>query len=46
MINILLVYSGVGDIVLAFLPWRIVWKATLFKREKIGILVAMSMGVL
>ncbi|SPO04716.1 uncharacterized protein DNG_07401 [Cephalotrichum gorgonifer] len=39
------VYSGVGDIVLAMLPWKIVWKAKLFKREKIGVLVAMSLGV-
>ncbi|SPO06773.1 uncharacterized protein DNG_09467 [Cephalotrichum gorgonifer] len=39
------VYSGVGDIVLALLPWKIVWNATIFRREKIGALIAMSMGV-
>lgn len=42
----MLVYSGLGDIVLAMLPWKIVWKANLLKREKIGVLVAISLGVL
>jgi hypothetical protein len=34
------------DIVLAILPWKIVWKVAINKREKFGALVAMSMGVL
>jgi len=38
-------YSGLMDIVLALLPWRIVWTAAIFKTEKIGALVAMSLGV-
>jgi hypothetical protein len=40
------VYSGILDIVLALLPWKMIWKVTINKREKIGALVAMSMGVL
>jgi hypothetical protein len=34
------------DIVLAVLPWKIIWHITINKREKFGALVAMSMGVL
>lgn len=40
------VYSGVLDIVLAFLPWKIILSLTLNKKEKIGVLLAMSMGIL
>lgn len=43
--SLLVVYSGVTDIVLALLPWKIVWNATIVRREKIGALVAMSIGV-
>ncbi|KAK4641831.1 hypothetical protein QC761_504290 [Podospora bellae-mahoneyi] len=39
------IYSGAMDIVLALLPWRIIWKLTMNKKEKFGVLVAMSMGV-
>ncbi|KAK4120726.1 hypothetical protein N657DRAFT_648913 [Parathielavia appendiculata] len=39
------IYSGVFDIVLAILPWKIIWNLTINKREKLGALVAMSMGV-
>ena len=34
------------DIVLAILPWKIVWNVAINKKEKFGALVAMSMGVL
>jgi len=34
------------DFVLALLPWTIVWNLTMKKAEKIGVAVAMSMGVL
>jgi hypothetical protein len=34
------------DIILAILPWRIVWNLTMNKKEKVGVLLAMSMGVL
>ncbi|EGO55031.1 hypothetical protein NEUTE1DRAFT_147678 [Neurospora tetrasperma FGSC 2508] len=39
------VYSGTMDIVLAVLPWKIIWILTMNKPEKVGITVAMSMGV-
>ncbi len=39
-------YSGAMDIVLALLPWKIVWHVAIDKKEKIGALFAMSMGVL
>lgn len=38
-------YSGVIDIVLAFLSWSIVWRLQMKRKEKIGVAVAMSMGV-
>lgn len=41
-----LVYSGAMDIVLAFVPWKMIWALTMNRKEKIGVLVAMSMGVL
>jgi len=34
------------DFVLAFLPWPLVWSLQMQRREKIGVAVAMSMGVL
>lgn len=34
------------DIVLAVLPWKIIWTLTMNRKEKMGVLVAMSMGVL
>ena len=40
------VYSGVMDIVLALLPWTLVWGLQMKRKEKIGISLAMSMGVL
>jgi hypothetical protein len=40
------VYSGVLDVVLAFLPWKIILSVTINKKERIGALLAMSMGVL
>lgn len=39
-------YSGCMDILLALLPWVIVWTAMISKKEKLSALVAMSMGVL
>jgi hypothetical protein len=40
------VYSGAMDIVLAVVPWKIIWALTMNRKEKIGVMVAMSMGVL
>lgn len=34
------------DITLALLPWKIILSMTMNKREKLGVLLAMSMGVL
>jgi hypothetical protein len=39
-------YSGLMDIALALLPWTVVWKLQMKRKEKIGVAVAMSMGVL
>ena len=39
-------FSGTFDIALALLPWQIIWQTSLRKREKLGALIAMSMGVL
>ena len=39
-------YSAVVDLMLAVAPWPIVWKTTLQTKEKIGVGVAMSMGIL
>ncbi|KAK3385950.1 hypothetical protein B0H63DRAFT_189716 [Podospora didyma] len=39
------VFSGVCDIVLAFLPWKIVWNLKMQTREKLGVAIAMSLGV-
>ncbi|KAK1833996.1 hypothetical protein QBC39DRAFT_389658 [Podospora conica] len=38
-------YSGVMDIVLALLPWPIIWKLQMKRKEKMGVALAMSMGV-
>jgi len=34
------------DVLLSMLPWKIIWHLRMTKKEKIGVLVAMSMGVL
>jgi hypothetical protein len=34
------------DFVLALLPWSLLWKLQMNKREKVGIVVAMSMGIM
>ncbi|KAK4148684.1 hypothetical protein C8A00DRAFT_47524 [Chaetomidium leptoderma] len=39
------IYSGVMDIVLAIMPWKIIWALTMNRKEKIGVMVAMSMGI-
>lgn len=41
-----IVYSGAMDIILALLPWKIIWTLTMNRKEKVGVLVAMSMGIL
>lgn len=39
-------YSGAMDIVLAMIPWKIIWGLKMSRKEKIGVLFAMSMGIL
>ncbi|KAK1756994.1 hypothetical protein QBC47DRAFT_451496 [Echria macrotheca] len=38
-------YSGVMDVVLAMIPWKLIWGLQMRKQEKIGVIVAMSMGI-
>ncbi|KJR87294.1 uncharacterized protein SPSK_01738 [Sporothrix schenckii 1099-18] len=38
-------YSAAVDFVLALLPWKILWNLQMQRREKMGVLIAMSMGV-
>lgn len=38
-------WSGAMDIALALLPWVMIWRLTMTRREKLGVGVAMSMGV-
>jgi len=39
-------YSAATDFALALLPWKIIWNLQMEGREKFGVAVAMSMGVL
>jgi len=39
-------YSGIMDFVLALLPWKVIWKLQMKRKEKVGVALAMSMGVL
>ncbi len=34
------------DFVLAMIPWKIIWGLQMKKKEKFGVAIAMSMGVL
>jgi hypothetical protein len=40
------VYSGLADWALALLPWKVIWGLQMARKEKIGVGVAMSMGML
>lgn len=39
-------YSAIVDFVLALLPWNIILKLQMKRIEKIGVAVAMSLGLL
>ncbi|KAF3389232.1 hypothetical protein F1880_004088 [Penicillium rolfsii] len=39
-------YSGCMDVILALLPWVVLWNLEMKKREKAGIALAMSMGII
>ncbi|KAF7588697.1 hypothetical protein BBP40_005296 [Aspergillus hancockii] len=38
-------YSGCMDFILALLPWVVIWKLQMRRREKLGIAIAMSLGI-
>ncbi|KAK4235414.1 hypothetical protein C8A03DRAFT_36728 [Achaetomium macrosporum] len=38
-------YSAVTDFILASIPWALLWKLNMKKREKFGIAFAMSLGI-
>ena len=39
-------YSGVVDLVLCILAWMIIWKLSMRTREKVGVGIALTFGVL
>ncbi len=39
-------YSGVADLILAILPWKIIWYLPVKRRDKVGLIAVMSLGVL
>jgi hypothetical protein len=39
-------YSAACDFTLALLPWKILMGFHMYRREKIGVAIAMSMGIL
>ncbi|KAK0663487.1 hypothetical protein QBC41DRAFT_359374 [Cercophora samala] len=39
------VFSATVDVVLAFLPWKFLWALEMGMKEKVGVVIAMSMGV-
>ncbi|KAK4095818.1 hypothetical protein N658DRAFT_459748, partial [Parathielavia hyrcaniae] len=41
----LAVYSGVADLILAFLPWKIIWCLPVQRRDKVGLVAVMSLGI-
>ena len=41
-----LAYSAAADFLLALLPWRLIWSLQMNKKEKLGVAIAMSMGLL
>ena len=44
-LTVILVYSIVIDLVLAGLPWAIVWTLNMKKKEKLNIALSLSLGV-
>ncbi|KAI0100309.1 hypothetical protein GGR51DRAFT_533145 [Nemania sp. FL0031] len=38
-------YSGAVDIMLALLPWKIIWKMNMTRKERFGAICAMSLGL-
>ena len=46
LMNYDVVYSGGMDVFLALLPWKILWSLPMTTREKAGVAIAVSMGIL
>ena len=44
--NEIIVYSGVADLILAFFSWKIIWCLPVKRRDKVGLVAVMSLGVL
>jgi len=34
------------DVILSFLPWKLLWGLQMARKEKIGVIIAMSMGLM
>jgi hypothetical protein len=39
-------YSAGTEFALALLPWKVIWKLQMKRKEKVGVAIAMSMGIL
>ena len=39
-------YSAGMEFLLALLPWKIIWKLQMKRKEKVGVAFAMSLGIL
>lgn len=39
-------YSAAAEFALALLPWKVIWKLQMKRKEKVGVALAMSMGIL
>ena len=39
-------YSAGTEFALALLPWKLIWKLQMKRKEKVGVAIAMSMGIL
>jgi hypothetical protein len=39
-------YSGIMDLIFAIIPWKVIMRMQMETKEKIGVALAMSMGVL
>ena len=46
LISLAIAYSGLQDFVLALIPWFVIMKLQMRKKEKFGIAIAMSLGIL
>ncbi|KAI0024707.1 hypothetical protein F4780DRAFT_550640 [Xylariomycetidae sp. FL0641] len=40
------VYAGIMDLAFAIFPWAVIWRTKLERREKVGLCIVMSLGIL